>query len=130
MTDQSRIDSPHRIRVSCPISPAGPVRIDTGNKDVVKVDLGDGALVGGDGLLLDGNTLYVVLNRFARIVAVELSDDMASGEVGEGITDESFRFPTTIARAGDTFLVVISQIDQREGTPDLPFTVARFPIAD
>jgi sugar lactone lactonase YvrE len=106
----------------------GLFRIDSGTKEVIEVDLGAGALVGGDGLLLDGNTLYVVLNSSAKIVPVTLSDDFSEGEVGEGMTDESFQFPTTIAKVDDTFLVVISQINKREETPELPFTVMRIPL--
>lgn len=108
----------------------GLFRIDTASRDVVKVDLGEDALVGGDGLLLDGETLWVVRNRFAEVVPVMLSGDLSEGRVGGGITDESFVFPTTMAKAGDAFLVVISQINRREGTPELPFTIARIPIPD
>lgn len=105
----------------------GLFRIDTETRDVIKVGLGDATLQGGDGLLLENNTLYVVRNRAAQIVPVALGDDLSTGTVGESITDESFAFPTTMARAGDSFLVVIAQIDKREGTPELPFTVSRIP---
>jgi hypothetical protein len=94
------------------------------------INMGYVALVGGDGLLLDGNTLYVVLNRSAKIIPVVLSDDFSEGRAGEGVTDSSFKFPTTIAKAGDTFLVVISQINKREETPELPFTISRISVAE
>lgn len=107
----------------------GLFRIDADSKEVIEVDTGGTALVGGDGLLLEGSTLYVVRNRFGEIVPVTLADDLRSGTIGKSITHESFSFPTTIARAGDSFLVVIAQIDKREGTPELPFTVLRIPVA-
>ncbi len=106
----------------------GLFRIDTGSKEVIKIDLGENTLVGGDGLLLVDNTLYVVLNRFAKIVPIVLSDDFSEGKVGKGITDKSFKFPTTIAKAGNTFLVVISQINARDDTPELPFTISQIPL--
>lgn len=106
----------------------GLFRIHTATREVIKVDLGDSTLVGGDGLLLDRNTLYVVLNRFAKIVPVVLSDDFSEGVVGEGITHVSFRFPTTIAKVGDSLLVVNSQINMRENTPELPFTISRIAL--
>lgn len=106
----------------------GLFRIDTENQDVIKVDLAGTALAGGDGLLLEGNTLYVVRNRFGEIVPVTLGEDLSTGTVGAGITHESFAFPTTMARAGDSFLVVIAQIDKRESSPELPFIVSRIRV--
>jgi hypothetical protein len=73
--------------------------------------------------------LYVVRNRQELIVPVELSEDFASGTVGEGFTDESFMFPTTIDLYGDRLLVVNSQFDRREGgDPELPFNVVSVPL--
>ncbi len=101
-------------------------RIDTETREVTQVDLGGEALTGGDGILLDGQTLYVVRGRDGVIVPVELSEDFASGEVGEGFADPSFARPTTIARYGNRLLVVNSQFDRRESgeSPELPFTVS------
>ncbi|MDP8972525.1 MAG: hypothetical protein M3N45_04960 [Actinomycetota bacterium] len=61
------------------------------------------------------------------IVPVELSEDFASGEVGEAFSDPSFARPTTIAKFGNRLLVVVnSQFDRRESgqSPELPFTVS------
>ncbi len=101
-------------------------RIDTETREVTQIDLGGETLTGGDGLLLDGQTLYVVRGRDGVIVPVELSEDFASGEVGEGFADPSFARPTTIAKYGDRLLVVNSQFDRRESgeSPELPFTVS------
>ena len=103
-------------------------RIDINSREVIRIDLGESNVSGGDGLLLDGDTLYVVRNRFSEIVAIELSMDYSKGIVGEGVTDPSFVFPTTLARAGDALLVVISQLSRREQGPVLPFNVARIPV--
>ena len=100
-------------------------RIDTASKEVVEINLGGESLVNGDGLLLDGRTVYVVLNEQELIVPVELSGEYSSGEVGKPFTDPSFAFPTTIAKTDGRLLVVNSQFDKREGQPDLPFTVSR-----
>ena len=100
--------------------------VDTESKEVIQIDFGDETLTGGDGILLDGQTLYVVRGGEAVIVPVELSEDFASGEVGEGFSDPSFARPTTIAKYGDRLLVVNSQFDRRESgqSPELPFTVS------
>jgi sugar lactone lactonase YvrE len=99
-------------------------RIDTESKEVDEIDLGGETLANGDGLLLDGRTVYVVRNEQELIVPVKLSGEYISGEVGEPFTDPSFAFPTTIAKTDDRLLVVNSQFDKREGEPELPFTVS------
>jgi sugar lactone lactonase YvrE len=101
-------------------------RIDTESKGVAQIDLGGETLTNGDGILLDGQTLYVVRNQQGLIVPIELSEDFASGQVGQGFSSSSIRYPTTVARAGDRLLVVNSQFDRRNSgeEPDLPFTVS------
>ncbi len=106
-------------------------RIDTRDKSVTEVDLGVGTLATGDGLLLDGATLYVVLGGPGVIVPVRLSADLTTGEVGAPFADPSFRAPTTIADCGDgRLLVVNSQLDMEgaDGSPELPFTLSSIPI--
>jgi sugar lactone lactonase YvrE len=105
-------------------------RIDTGSKEVTRVDLGGETLENGDGILLDGRTLYVVRNRQGLIVPVDLSEDFASGEVGEGFTDPSLAYPTTIAAYDGRLLVVNSQFDRRQSgeEPELPFTVSSIEV--
>jgi sugar lactone lactonase YvrE len=103
-------------------------RIDTGSKEVVEIDLGGKTLTNGDGLLLDGHTVYVVRNEQALIVPVKLSGAYISGEVEEPFTDPSFAFPTTIAKTDGRLLVVNSQFDKQEGEAELPFTVSSIDV--
>ena len=107
-------------------------RIDTRSKRVVEVDTGGADLTNGDGMLLLGRTLYVVRNQNGLIVPVELSADYASGVAGEGFTEGSLMYPTTIAAHEGRLLAVNSQFDARdEGRPpELPFTVSDFPIPE
>ena len=101
-------------------------RIDTETEEVTEVDLRGEKLGTGDGLLLDGLTLYVVSESPAEIVPVKLAEDFTSGQVGEASSDPTLRFPTTIARYDDRLLVVNSQLNT--GSPQLPFTVSSVPI--
>jgi sugar lactone lactonase YvrE len=55
-------------------------------------------LVNGDGLLLRGRTLYVVLNRANTVAVLRLSGDRAT--VVDRLTDERFDVPTTVAAFG------------------------------
>ncbi|CAA9436073.1 MAG: Superoxide dismutase [Cu-Zn] precursor [uncultured Rubrobacteraceae bacterium] len=101
-------------------------RIDTETREIVEVDLGGETLKTGDGLLLDGRTLYVVREVPGSVVPVRLSKDFASGTVDDAFSDPSLRFPTTIAQYEDRLLVVNSQLNTTR--PKLPFTVSSVPI--
>lgn len=105
-------------------------RVDVATKQVTPIDLGGESVTFGDGILLQGRTLYVVRNQLELIVRIQLSNDLLSGRVVSSTTDPSFAFPTTIARARGRLLVVNSQFDKRGPglTPDLPFTVSSVPI--
>ena len=103
-------------------------RVDTATGETIQVDLGEGSLSAGDGLELDGQTLYVV--REGQITIVTLAADFASGSVGASFSDPSFASPTTIARFDGCLLVVNSQFGALQGQPQLPFTVSSVPIPE
>jgi streptogramin lyase len=77
------------------------LRIDpeTGVADKIEITGGD-ATTNGDGLLLEGHTLYVVQNRLNRVAVVELSKDYATGTVIEFLSHPALDVPTTIDRSG------------------------------
>ena len=107
-------------------------RIDTTSKEVVEIEIGDADLTNGDGLLLDGQTLYVLRNQNELIVPVQLGADYSSGEAGEGFTDESLMYPTTAAFQDGRLLTVNSQFDVRDegGDPELPFNLTSIEIPE
>lgn len=106
-------------------------RIDTATKEVSLIDTGGADLTNGDGILLDGQTLYLVRNQQELIAPVELSADFSRGTAGEPFTDESLMYPTTIAQSGTDLLAVNSQFDAREaGDPELPFNVSSVPVPE
>ncbi len=103
-------------------------RIATASKEITRIDV-DTALTAGDGILLDGHTLYVVRNQFAQIAKVELSDNFSSGKVVDTLSSSTFRTPTTITKVGDRLLVVNSQFGARATqNPVLPFTISSVPL--
>ncbi|MFT3894848.1 MAG: hypothetical protein QM730_24730 [Anaerolineales bacterium] len=83
-----------------------------------QIDLNGGRVPNGDGILLQGKTLYVVQNSLNQIAVVELSPDYGSGEIARLITSPLFRVPTTIARFGNSLYAV----NARFGTPPTPDT--------
>lgn len=76
----------------------------SGNAD--EVDLGGEVLTAGDGVLLDGRTLYVVRNRLNVVVEIRLDHAAAEGEIVREITDSRFDVPTTITDFGNAIYAV------------------------
>ena len=79
-----------------------------------EIDLGGGSVPNGDGILLDGRTLYVVQNRDNKIAKIELAADLRSGRIVGYITDPDFDVPTTIDDLDDRLYAV----NARFGTPN------------
>jgi sugar lactone lactonase YvrE len=70
------------------------------------IDIGAYNLENGDGLLLEGKTLYVVQNRSNQIAVFKLSDGFTKATFVKAITDADFDVPTTIDRSGKRLYVV------------------------
>jgi sugar lactone lactonase YvrE len=70
------------------------------------IDIGSYDLTNGDGLLLDGRTLYVVQNRDNKVAVFELSHDLTEATFLRTITDPDLDVPTTIDQSGHRLYVV------------------------
>jgi len=68
----------------------------------------------GDGILLDGKTLYVVQNQLNLVAVIALKHDLARGRVVTRLGDPDFNVPTTIADLGRRLYAV----NARFGTPN------------
>ena len=101
-------------------------RVDPATGHATLIDLGGGSVPSGDGLLLDGHTLYVVQNFLNQIAVVRLDPGFASGEVVGTITDPNFRIPATIAGFGDRAYVVNARFNVSP-TPDTEYEVVQVP---
>jgi sugar lactone lactonase YvrE len=88
-------------------------RIDAATLNVDPIDLG-GESAHGDGILLEGRTLYVVRDQ-DHVAVIELSPDLSSGTVVDELTGD-LDVPTTVARFGSSLYV----INARFGTTDDP----------
>lgn len=94
--------------------------IDAATGVATLVDLGGATLVNGDGILLQGHTVYVVQNVNNTIAVVRLAGDFLSGQVVDHLTSATFDIPTTVARFGNRLYVV----NARFGTAGDPTTAA------
>jgi sugar lactone lactonase YvrE len=98
--------------------------VDAGTGEASLIDLAGGDVMLGDGILLDGRTLYVVQNRLNRIAVVKLRRSLGAGTITGHLTDSDLDVPTTIAEFGKALYAV----NARFGVPSpstQPFSVVR-----
>jgi sugar lactone lactonase YvrE len=76
-------------------------RVDPRTGVTEQVDLGETSLANGDGLLLQGRTLYAVQNRLNQVAVLRLDRDGDSGRLVKLLTDPGFDVPTTVAAFDD-----------------------------
>jgi sugar lactone lactonase YvrE len=89
-----------------------------------EIDLGGATVTNGDGILLQGRTLYVVRNQNNEIAVVQLGKDLATGTIGRTITDPDFDVPTTIDRLGSRLFAVNARFGTTP-TPTTPYAVVQ-----
>ena len=99
-------------------------RVDAATGVTRLIDLQGATVTNGDGLLLNGRTLYVVRNQNNQIAVVKLANDLASGTITRTITDGQFDVPTTIDRFGKWLYAVNARFGTAP-TPSTPYTVVR-----
>jgi outer membrane protein assembly factor BamB len=97
-------------------------RVNPTTGEATLVDLGGDAVPNGDGILLQGDTLYVVQNQLNQIAVVELSEDLTTGAVVETITSPDFDVPTTVAGFGSYLYAVNARFGTTPG-PDVEYDV-------
>jgi sugar lactone lactonase YvrE len=82
------------------------------------VDL-DHTLTNGDGLLLEGRTLYVVQNRLNTVAVLKLDRGATRATLTDTLTDPRFDVPTTVASFGHRLYLP----NARFGTTPEPTTI-------
>jgi sugar lactone lactonase YvrE len=93
-------------------------RVDPETGVTKRIDLGPAVMTNGDGLLLRGETLYVVQNRLNKIAVLELDRSGTQGELVREITSTDFDVPTTAAAFGNRLYLP----NARFTTPPTPTT--------
>lgn len=89
-------------------------RIDPGTGESREIALGGQTMTNGDGLLLNGRTLYVVQNRNNRVAVINMAANFLSGRVVRRLADRDFDVPTTI----DDLDRRLYAVNARFGTPN------------
>lgn len=101
-------------------------RVDPQSGEAALIDLGGGSVANGDGILLKGNTLYVVQNQLNQVAVIRLNHRLTSGEIVKLVTDPNLDIPTTIADFGRLLYVVNARFSTPP-TPDTTYTIVRLP---
>ncbi len=60
----------------------------------------------GDGLYMDGRTLYIMRNFAQKIAVVEISDDLTQGTFIKNLVSDDFNIPTTIIGFGNCIYAI------------------------
>jgi sugar lactone lactonase YvrE len=104
-------------------------KIDVATKALTSIDIGGEQLTGGDGLELDGQTLYVVRQPAAEVVTVALAPGFAAGKVTMRLQHPALQWPATAVKVGHELVIVNSQFNKRAtNAPVTPFSVIAIPL--
>jgi hypothetical protein len=91
-------------------------------------DLVGGATVAtGDGILLDGRTLYVVQNTMNQIAVIRVNGALTSSTIRTRITDSRFMVPTTIDEHGRRLYAVNAHFGAQPSSTDYEVLQLRKP---
>jgi hypothetical protein len=88
------------------------------------IDLGGYSVSAGDGLWLEGQTLYVVRNNLNMIAEILMAPNYLSGTLVDEIRDSRFDVPTTAAIAGGALYAVNARFSAGND-PNNTYTIVR-----
>ena len=103
-------------------------RVDPETGETFTIDSGDVALTGGDGLELDGDTLYVMRNSANTVTVLRLDDGLTSASLVAELTDDDLDTPTTAALLGDDLWAVNARFGAT-ATPETEYWLTRLDAA-
>lgn len=99
--------------------------VNTGTGIATSVDLAGESLPGGDGILLQGQTLYVVQNQSNLLAVLQMAEDFSSAQVLKRVTDPDFDVPTTVAASDGSLYLVNARFNSVPDADTATYTVVR-----
>ncbi|GAA2415567.1 hypothetical protein GCM10010191_27320 [Actinomadura vinacea] len=97
-------------------------KVDPRSGDTKAVDLGGESLPNGDGMLLNGDTLYVVQNRLNAVAVLKVARDGSKARVVKRISDSKFDVPATVAPYKNRLYLPNARFTTTP-TPETPYDV-------
>lgn len=104
-------------------------RVDARTGVADEIELAGGTAANGDGLVLQGRTLYVIQNGTNQVAVVSLSASLRSGVVEETLADPDLDFPATGVLLRGALYIANLRITTPY-TPTTPFWVTRVELND
>ncbi|GAA3854257.1 hypothetical protein GCM10022243_19750 [Saccharothrix violaceirubra] len=101
-------------------------RVDPATGATREIQVAGGPLADTDGLVRDGETLYVVENRSNRVAVVKLDAPGTRGALVKRVTDPRFDVPTTAALYRDRLYLPNGRFTTTP-MPDTPYTANAIP---
>lgn len=101
-------------------------RVDPRTGVATAISLGGASVPNGDGILLEGFTLYVVQNQLNQIAKIALRPGLRTGRIVKTITDSELDVPTTIDSHGSRLYAVNARFSTPP-TPSTEYWVTRLP---
>lgn len=89
-----------------------------------EIDLGGADVLNGDGLVLRGNTLYVVQGQQNQVAVFTLSPDLSTATLTAVLTDSDLDTPSTAVQFGPWLYAVNARFGTPAG-PDVPYNIVR-----
>jgi sugar lactone lactonase YvrE len=99
-------------------------RVDPATGEASRIDIGEASVTAGDGLELDGRTLYVVRNRLNQVAAFELDEGATAAVQVAELTSPDLDVPTTVAVLGFDLWAVNAR-DFGQGPPETEYWITR-----
>jgi hypothetical protein len=103
-------------------------RVDPASGMSARIDLGGATVTAGDGMELDGDTLYVVRNQLNQVAVLELDEGATRATQVAELSDDGFDVPTTVALRDDDLWAVNARFGT-EATPDTEYWITRLDAA-
>ncbi len=98
--------------------------VDPASGESHRIDIGEASVSNGDGLELDGQTLYVVRNQLNQVAMFELAEDASNATLVGELTSDELDVPTTAALVGSDLWAVNAR-DFGQGGPDVEYWITR-----
>jgi hypothetical protein len=99
-------------------------RVDSKTGEATKVDLGGTLLTAGDGVLVQGRTLYAVQNQLNQVAVIKLDPAGTNGQLVDTLTSDDFDIPTTVAEFGNSLYLPNARFTTPP-TPDTAYWITR-----
>ena len=89
-------------------------KVDIATRRITPIKVPGTELTGGDGLLLDGQTLTEVRQWDGEVLRIAMNKTLTAGKVTARFRDPAFLYPATVSQRGDTLIFANSQFNRHD----------------